>query len=147
MVYALGDLGALLLSQRDGPASPSRDWDRRNREAGRPFIDHQLEMTDFYASLQKATHGRTDVRLIHPDELIAAFPEHTRNARNPLSLRVALPDRGTEHEIGLIPDFAFGLRFTDGSRRCFLVEIDRARCRSRAPTFGKRASHAKCTLI
>jgi hypothetical protein len=115
----------LLLSQCDGAASGSRDWDRRNREAGRPFIDHQLEITHLYASLQRATHGRSDVRLIHPDELIAAFPEHTRNARNPLSLRTALPDRGAEHEIGLIPDFAFGLRFSDGSRRCFLVEIDR----------------------
>jgi Replication-relaxation len=125
MVYALGDLGALLLSQRDGAGSGSRDWDRRNREAGRPFIDHQLEITEFLASLQMATQHRSDVRLIHPDELIAAFPEHTRNACNPFSLRVTLPGRGAEHEIGLIPDFAFGLRFADGSRRCFLVEIDR----------------------
>jgi hypothetical protein len=125
MVYALGDLGAQLLTERDRAASRSREWSRMNCKAGRPFIDHQLEITDFYASLQRATQDRCGVSLIHPVELIAAFPEHTRNARNPLSLRVALPDRGAEYEIGLIPDFAFGLRFTDGSRRCFLVEIDR----------------------
>jgi hypothetical protein len=57
--------------------------------------------------------------------VFAALPEHTRNARNPLSLRVTLSCQSVQHEIGLIPDFAFGLRFADGSRRCFLVEIDR----------------------
>jgi hypothetical protein len=29
------------------------------------------------------------------------------------------------HEVGLVPDLAFGLKFPDGSRRCFMVEIDR----------------------
>jgi hypothetical protein len=125
MIYALSELGAQLLSQRDRTASASSEWSRRNREAGRPFIDHQLEITDFYTSLQRATEGRTDVKLIHPDELVADFPDHTRNARNPFSLRATLSDRTTQHEIGVVPDIAFGLRFSDGSRRCFLVEIDR----------------------
>jgi hypothetical protein len=125
MVYALSDLGAQLLKRYDGTASGSSEWSRRNREAGRPFIDHQLQITDFYTSLQRATEAQTDVKLIHPDELVAAFPEHIRNTRNPFSLRATLLDRDTPHEIGFIPDFAFGLRFNDGSRRCFLVEIDR----------------------
>ena len=29
------------------------------------------------------------------------------------------------HEIGLVPDLVFGLQFADGSRRSFMVEIDR----------------------
>ena len=33
--------------------------------------------------------------------------------------------QGASHEIGVIPDLAFGLKFADGSRRCFMVEIDR----------------------
>jgi hypothetical protein len=33
--------------------------------------------------------------------------------------------KGTRREIGLIPDVVFGLCFADGSRRFFLVEIDR----------------------
>jgi hypothetical protein len=125
MVYALSDLGVQLLNQYDGAASGGHEWARRNREVGRPFVDHQLEITDFYTSLQRATQGRTDVKLIPPDDIVADFPEHTRKARNPLSLRVTLPDHGTQREIALIPDFAFGLRFSDRSRRCFLVEIDR----------------------
>jgi Replication-relaxation len=125
MVYALGDLGAQLLSLHKRSAAGSREWSRVNREAGRPFIDHQLEIIDFYTSLQKASQDRTAVKLICFDELVAAFPEHTRNARNPFSLRATLSDRDTEREIAVIPDFAFGLGFADGSRRCFLVEIDR----------------------
>jgi hypothetical protein len=121
MVYALADRGAQLLTQRVG----NGEWSRKNREAGRPFVDHQLEVTDFYVSLQCAMRDRTDVQLIRPDELIATFPEQTRNARNPLSMRVRLLDAETEPEIGIVPDFAFGLRFAAGRRRCFLVEIDR----------------------
>ena len=126
MVYSFGDLGAQLLTERDGAASRSGEWSRRNCEAGRPFIDHQLEITDFYVALQKAIAGRTDLQLIHPDELVAAFPQQTRRARNPFSFRVTLPGDGAQSEIGVVPDFAFGLKFANGSRRCFLVEIDRA---------------------
>jgi hypothetical protein len=125
MVYALADLGEQLLAHRDQAQSRNGEWSRRNIEAGRPFIDHQLEVTDFYVSLQRATADRTDVRLIHPAELVASFPEHTRNARNPLSMRVTLSHGHNEYEIGIVPDFAVGIRFTDGSRKCFLVEIDR----------------------
>jgi len=121
MVYALADRGAELLTQRVG----NGEWNRKNRDAGRPFLDHQLEVIDFYVSLQRAMRDRTDVQLIHPDELIAGFPEHTRNARNPLSMRVNVSHEGTAHEIGLIPDLIFGLRFSNGLRRCFMVEIDR----------------------
>ena len=54
-----------------------------------------------------------------------AFPEQTRAARNPLSLRVKLSHQGAVHEIGLVPDLVFGLQFADGSRHSFMVEIDR----------------------
>jgi hypothetical protein len=30
---------------------------------------------DFYVSLQRAALRRRDVRLIHPDEIVAAFPD------------------------------------------------------------------------
>jgi hypothetical protein len=40
-------------------------------------------------------------------------------------LRVKVRHRGALCEIGLIPDFVFGLRFGNGSQRKFMVEIDR----------------------
>jgi hypothetical protein len=125
MVYALADRGACLLIERDGIAFANVEWSRKNREAGRPFIEHQLEVMDFYVALQCATRNPSDVRLIHPDELVATFPDQSFAACNPFSLRVKISHQGAMQEIGLVPDLVFGLMFADGSRRCFMVEIDR----------------------
>ncbi len=69
MAYALADRGARLLIECDGIEFANVEWSRKNRKAGRPFIEHQLEIMDFYVSLQQAASARRDVRLIHPDEL------------------------------------------------------------------------------
>jgi hypothetical protein len=126
MVYALADLGAHLLRERDHTQFTNVELSRRNREAGRPFIEHQLEIGDFQVALERAVRDRRDIRLIHSDELIAALPEQTRAKRNPFAMRVSVSHNGKGQEIGLIPDLVFGIRFPDGSRRCFMVEIDRA---------------------
>jgi len=125
MVYALADRGARLLIQRDGVEFANVEWSRKTREAGRPFIEHQLEIVDFSVALQLATGARHDVQCIHPNDIIAGFPEQTRAARNPVSLLVKLSHQGAVHEIGLVPDLVFGLQFPDGSRHSFMVEIDR----------------------
>src|ERR1700694_3548973 len=52
IVYALDDLGARLLTERDGTAVANIEWSRKNREAGRPFIEHQLEVVDFQVALE-----------------------------------------------------------------------------------------------
>lgn len=125
MVYAIADLGAHLLSERDHAAAANVEWSRKNREAGRPFIEHQLEIIDFQVALERAVRMRRDIGLIQSDELISAFPEQTRRMRNPLAMRVSVSRGEKNQEIGLIPDLIFGIRFLDGSRRCFMVEIDR----------------------
>ncbi len=125
MVYALADGGARLLRERFGVEVAHADWSRKNQDAGRPFIEHQLEIVDFYVTLQLATRGRKDVRLIGSDELSAAFPEQTRSMRNPLTFHVSVTHNENTQGIGLIPDLVFGLMFPNGSRRCFMVEIDR----------------------
>src|ERR1700676_1460431 len=40
-VYALAAQGARLLRERAGIRIPNVEWSRKNREAGRPFIEHQ----------------------------------------------------------------------------------------------------------
>lgn len=125
MVYALADRGARLLIERDGVDFANVEWSRKNRRAGRPFIDHQLEIIDFYVALQCAMRDRADVRLIHPDELVATFPDQSFNISSPFTMRVRVAHKGVQHEIGVVPDLVFGLRYPDGSRRCFMVEIDR----------------------
>lgn len=125
IAYALADRGARLLIERDGIDFANVEWSRKNRSAGRPFIEHQLEIVDFYVALQNAASRRRDVRLIHSEEIIASFPDQSFSERNPFTLRVKISHQGMAHEIGLIPDLVFGLKFADGSRRCFMVEIDR----------------------
>lgn len=124
-IYALADRGARLLIERDGVNFSNVEWSRKNREAGRPFIEHQIEIMDFYVSLQVAAAQRSDLRLTHPDEMVASFPDQSITARNPFALSVRLTHQGAIHEVGLVPDLVFGLKFADGSRRCFMVEIDR----------------------
>ena len=125
MVYALADRGARLLIERDGVDFANVEWSRKNREAGRPFIEHQLEIMDFYVSLQCALRKRNDVCVIHADEIVTAIPDQSFSARNPFALAVKLTHQGRVHEVGLVPDLVFGLMFPDGSRRYFMVEIDR----------------------
>jgi hypothetical protein len=35
------------------------EWSRKNRKVGRPFIEHQLQIMDFYVGLQCAARART----------------------------------------------------------------------------------------
>ncbi|WP_439372687.1 replication-relaxation family protein [Bradyrhizobium sp. DASA03120] len=125
MVYALGNLGAHLLRESDRRVAIDIEWSRKNREAGRPFIEHQLEIVDFQVTLELAVRKRSDIDLIRSDELISAFPAQKHSARNPFTMRVDVFHNGKTLEIGLMPDLIFGIRFPDGSRRCFMVEIDR----------------------
>lgn len=124
MVYALGDLGIQFLAAR-GMEFANLEGSRKNREAGRPFIQHQLEVVDFHVALEQSTRRRNDVRLIHPEEIVASSPESTRRKRSPFALRGSISRDGSSLDIGVIPDLVFGLMFPDGSRRCFMVEVDR----------------------
>ncbi|MBI4275088.1 MAG: replication-relaxation family protein [Rhizobiales bacterium] len=124
IAYALADRGARLLIQRDGVDFANVEWSRKNRQAGRPFIEHQLEIVDFYVALQHAAAVLGDIRLIHPDQMVATFPDQSFSAGNPFALRVKVSHQGTIHEIAVVPDLVFGLILPDGSQRCFMVEID-----------------------
>jgi DNA-binding Lrp family transcriptional regulator len=125
LIYALADRGARLLVERDGASFANLEWSRKNREAGRPFIEHQIEVADFQVALHGAVKARRDIELLYADDILAAAPAATRNERNPFLLRAKLSQQGWTREIGVVPDLVFGLQFADGSRRCFMVEIDR----------------------
>jgi hypothetical protein len=80
---------------------------------------------DFYVGVQLATSSRTDLSIIHPDELVAGFPDQVFSASNPFALHTRINHQGMMLNVGVVPDLVLGLRFKDGSRRCFMVEIDR----------------------
>src|ERR1700675_4800519 len=63
LVYSLADRGARLLAEHDRIALADVERSRKNREAGRPFIEHQIEIVNFQVALQRAVAQRSDVRL------------------------------------------------------------------------------------
>jgi hypothetical protein len=111
IAYALADRGARLL-KRYGITFANLELSRKNREAGRPFIEHQLEIMDFYVALQIAMHARNDAHLVHCQEMIATLPDRSFAS---LTLRVELRDRGVVHKIGVVPDLVFGIRLASGA--------------------------------
>ncbi|WLA64879.1 replication-relaxation family protein [Bradyrhizobium diazoefficiens] len=137
---------AQLLSER-GAEFANCEWSRKHREAGRPFIEHQLEIVEFHIALERSARGRSDVRLIHPEEIIASSPERTRKNRNPFALRATISQSEPTHDLAVVPDLVFGLMFPDGSRRCFMVEIDRGTMPISAQIFDRLASSERCMRI
>jgi len=125
MVYALADRGARLLCEREGIACGNAEWSRKNREAGRPFIEHQIEIVNFRVALERAVRDRSDVRLVQPEEMIAPSPRPTPVSSDAFSLRARVAHHGAMRESTVIPDLVFGLALAGGSRRNFMVEIDR----------------------
>jgi hypothetical protein len=83
-----------------------------------------LEIADFHVALRRAAGNQSNVSLVDPDEMAGRLPVRLA-VRNPFSLRVNVRHRGAVRQIGLVPDFVFGLRFANSSQRNFMVEIDR----------------------
>ncbi len=133
MVYAIADRGARLLCEREGLCCGTGEWNRKNREAGRPFIEHQIEIVNFRVALQRAVAQRSDVRIIQMEDMVPALRQPMRSSRAPFALRAKLSQRGKVREVSVVPDLVFGLQLANGKRRNFTVEIDRGTmpiCRS-----------------
>lgn len=124
MIYALADRGARLLRERDGVQFSNVEVSRKNREAGRPFIEHQIEVVNFQVALERAARNRPDIRLLHPDEMIASR-QLGRVSRDTFTLRAKTSHRGKTRDTRIVPDLVFGLALPADSRRYFMVEIDR----------------------
>jgi hypothetical protein len=125
-VYALADRGTRLLRERDGITIANPEVSRKNREAHRPFIEHQLEIVNFQVALQGAVAQRSDVRLIPAEDMNKAASRQPMQASPaPFALRAKFAHRGAVREISVVPDIVFGLGLSGGARRNFMVEIDR----------------------
>src|SRR5438105_9015418 len=74
-IYALADRGGRLLREEDGVEFRSAEWSRKNREAGRPFIEHQIEIVNFQVALQRAVRDRSDIQLLSAEQMPGAAPQ------------------------------------------------------------------------
>jgi hypothetical protein len=126
-VYALGNRGAALLAEIDGSDPSKVDWTDKNREAGRPFIDHTLLVAEIMIAFETATRSRPDVLLMEPADVLARAPEATQRADNPWKWQATVPHDGLYVSVSHVPDKVFGLDFTSERKRVhFLLEADRA---------------------
>jgi hypothetical protein len=127
IVHALGNRGALVLAERDGMNRAQVDWTWKNRSVGRLFIEHTLLTADVMVAAERATHALPDVRLMEAQQILAAAPETTRNAANPLKLKTRAHHEGNVIDLAVVPDRVFGLDFTsERKRKYFFLEADRA---------------------
>lgn len=126
MVYALADRGARLLRERAGIDLSRIEWGRKNLKAGRPFIEHQLEVADFEVAAQLSAEC-SGYHYANAEEIASRLPGTFANdlSGNPFMLRVTVSHHGTCHEVGLVPDIAFAIDLKSGAQRNFVAEIDR----------------------
>ena len=101
------------------------EWSYNNRRAGRPFIEHQIEIVNFQVALERAVAQRNDVRLISPEEMIAASRQQIRRGGTLFVIRAKLSHRGWVREASVVPDLVFRLQLMSGKQLNFMVEIDR----------------------
>ena len=73
IAYALADRGARLLADMETGRRIS--WTHKNKNVGRPFLEHTLAIADFSVGLNAAVSEFEQVELIEGDELIAGFPD------------------------------------------------------------------------
>jgi len=129
MIYALGNEGAELLSNRFQMALPDVYWTEKNRRVKEKFVEHTLGISDFMVSLEMACRAAENIRIITKDDMLAASPETTRRKRHPFRWQTRIHWNNQWHDIAIVPDIIFGLHYTDHpegkNKAYFMVEIDR----------------------
>ena len=123
-IYGLTRKGAALLRQ-NGEEVRRRllDGIDKERGAGWRFIEHTVSIAEFWVSLELATRGREDVRILDRSEILEDAPKSKRDrlVRLEASIRIG----GVLKKNAVVPDALFGLRFNDETERFYMLEIDR----------------------
>ena len=119
---------------------------RTVRPAGRSSSTN-LRSSDFHvASAMRRASNRADVRLIHRRRTDRGIARADAASRNPFALQSeGLASGHHARESGSSPISLSVLHFSDGSRRCFMVEIDRGTMPIVAQQSSRRrASSGRC---
>jgi hypothetical protein len=125
MVYALADRGIRLLRECDGADFANAEWSRKNRQAGRPFIEHQIEVVNLSVELERAVRCLPGLQLIQSEQMTAPSVLPGRVSPNTFAFRTKIREQGRTRVSSVIPDLVFGLARGGGPRRNFVAEIDR----------------------
>lgn len=130
VVYALGNKGAKLLSERFGIAMPpSVYWTEKNRRVREKHIEHTLGISDFMIKIETMCKANPSLHLIDKGEILTRSRAQTRQAKHPFRWKTQIIHNHERHEIMIAPDYIFGIRddrLDNGRKEKFyFLEIDR----------------------
>lgn len=106
-----------------GPAARRLGVERdrmTHKVVGRVFLLHTLAIAAFRVALALAVRAHDAVELLESDEALASPSSLTTERDVRWSVGVA-----GDAAVAIVPDYVFALRYRDGRRRNYLVEIDR----------------------
>jgi len=121
--YGLGNRGARLLSDCGVEINDKLDWAAKN-DTTRHFLAHTLAVAEAMLHFQAAAEIDA-LCLTDHDDLLRDMPEPTRMARYPFCMRVTVRLGAEVMSIPAVPDRLFSLRYHDGTRHNFALELDR----------------------
>lgn len=129
LIYGLGDEGARWLADHHGVKLVTRGWSTKNKSLGWKHINHTVSTSGYIADTQMAEFQNDHIEIIHFDEITRTLaPEENRRKAVPLKFRTPFGWRGQSGEIGIEPDWFFGLRLVDGQpgkdRAFYFFEMD-----------------------
>jgi len=123
-IYGLTRKGAALLRQHgEDVRRRLLDGIDKERGAGWRFIEHTVSVSEFLVSLELATRGRDDVRIIERAEILESAQKSRcdRQVRLEASIRIG----GSLRKNAVVPDALFGLQVPGGGESYFMLEVDR----------------------
>ena len=128
IIYALGNRGADLLQAKLGIPRKEIDWTAKNHSIKRLFLHHTLAISEILVNLESACGRSDNVEFVGKEE---AWKHLTKNSQLPdqPEWRVRVPFEKSCVQVGVIPDYLFGLRRIDERMNIettyFFLEVDR----------------------
>jgi hypothetical protein len=124
-VYGLGQKGARALREYGHHIDSRLDWSEKNKRAGAIFLAHTLGIAEFMVRTELACQAHGKITLVREEEILAAAPDETQSAREPLRWEAVSVEQGRKERWTVVPDGLFGLSFPDQTAAYFLLELDR----------------------
>jgi hypothetical protein len=125
-VYEMGEGGRRAL--REAGIGDSKPWTWLGDGAHRQFA-HSLMICEVLSSIDLGVRGRSDLRLVSWQEILAKAPEATQRSPAPFRIPVLASDTAQSSCDGtVVPDALFGLEYKTEEKtvyRFFALEADR----------------------
>lgn len=130
-IYAVGNAGANLLSERFDLPRPKVDYTQKSKDLGGWFIDHTLLVADIMVAIMQSARARDDICYISREEILMKWASEERRKQRfqvgekPFRWWVSFSHEGSDYRKGVEPDHMFALELPDDRTEVFFLEADR----------------------